>query len=348
MNSSNDSNDNYINSLNTASTSLYKYVLLLFYVMGNVGNLLSVLVFSKKSWRKNVCVFYFKVYILYSSCYVNSSVLGSVFIFGYQVYLQNSAVVLCKLYFYAALLFATLTPTILILASIDRLLISSQNVDTRLYSSKRLAYFSISLGTCFWFIFNIHTLIKVNIQESYPSVFICYYDLSKSYRDFVSYSLTGINVSYSLIMIILCSFSFKNIRYIRIVPRQQRNQVRSVTKKDFQLLRCLFAHGIAYIIFCTGIYVYYVYDAIRSDGFREPLEQAIDIFVNNFLTFLYNIFFCISFFIFAGISKAFRHELKRLAYKMVGRGLLLIRDEENKQENVELNVVVISNIVLPA
>ena len=74
-------------------------------------------------------------------------------------------------FIYVSFLFSTLLPTILILASIDRLLISSQNVDTRLYSSKRLAYFSISISTFFWIVFNFHILIKVNIQELYPSVF---------------------------------------------------------------------------------------------------------------------------------------------------------------------------------
>ncbi|CAF3684379.1 unnamed protein product, partial [Adineta steineri] len=56
--------------------------------------------------------------------------LGLVLLNGFNVNLQNSNVIVCKLYFYASFLFAALSPTILILASIDRLLISSQNVDT--------------------------------------------------------------------------------------------------------------------------------------------------------------------------------------------------------------------------
>ncbi|CAF1238454.1 unnamed protein product [Adineta steineri] len=72
--------------------------------------------------------------------------LASIFIYGYNINIQNTNVVLCKIYLYFAFLFSSVTPTILILASIDRLLISSQNVDTHLYSSKRLAYFSISIN----------------------------------------------------------------------------------------------------------------------------------------------------------------------------------------------------------
>ena len=50
-------------------------------------------------------------------------------------------------------------------------------------------------------------------------------------------------------MIILSIFAFKNVRHIRAIPRQQRHQIRSMTKKDFQLLRCLFVQDIVYIIF---------------------------------------------------------------------------------------------------
>ena len=161
----NSSESIYINNLNITSVYIYKYIIPIFYRIGNIGNFLSVLIFSKKSWKKNVCVFYFNIYILISTFYLNSTILASIFTNGYNINIQNSNIILCKLYFYVSFLFATLSPTILLLASIDRLLISSQNVDTRLYSSKRLAYFLISISLLFWIIFYYHLLIKVNIQE---------------------------------------------------------------------------------------------------------------------------------------------------------------------------------------
>ena len=186
--SSTDSNEQLINTLNNTVIYLHRYLVPLFYILGNIGNLISVLIFSKKSWRKNVCVFYLKVYIFCTSIYINSTMFATIFISGFNIQLQNSNEFLCKIYFYVAFLFSYLPPTILILASIDRLLISSQNVDTRLYSSKRLAYFLISVSAGVWIIFDFHILIKVHIQEFYPSVFVCYYDLSTTYLDFISYS----------------------------------------------------------------------------------------------------------------------------------------------------------------
>jgi len=249
------------------------------------------------------------------------------------------------MFFYVSFLFTTLACTILLLASIDRLLISSQNVDTRLYSSKRLAYFSISLSTFFWTIFNFHFLIKVNIQEYYPSVFICYYDLSKVYLEFISYSVMVTNVLICSLMLILSMFAFKKVSHIRIVPRLQRNQIRSMTKRDFQLLRCLFAQDIVYITCSLGTTVYYVYSVTASNQMGTPLEQAIYNFLGNLFTFIYIISYCVSFFIFISISKAFRQELKRIIYKICRKNLMTLREEENRQENIELNVVVVSTIV---
>ncbi len=340
------SDNEFIDRLNNTTVYIYKYIVPVFYIMGNIGNLISALIFSKKSWKKNVCVFYFNIYLLSTSLYFSCSTLASIFITGYNINLQNSYVVLCKIYFYFVFLFATIPPSVLILASIDRLLISSQKVDTRLYSSKRLAYFSISLSTFFWIVYYFHVLIKVNIQEYYPSVFICYYDLSQMYLAFANYSIVVINALFCLLMIILSIFAFKNVRFIRTVPRQQRNQIRSMTKKDFQLLRCLFAEDIIYITFTLWLCMYYVYSTATKDQIRTATGQAIDNFLENLFTFVYDISFCLSFFIFISVSRAFRRQLKRMIYKIFGKDLVAPREEENRQENVELNVVVVSTIVL--
>jgi hypothetical protein len=79
-----------------------------------------------------------------------------IFLLTVLILICKTNILLCKLFFYMSFVISTLLPTVLVLASIDRLLISSQNFDTRLYSSKCLAYFSISISTIFWIMLNIH------------------------------------------------------------------------------------------------------------------------------------------------------------------------------------------------
>lgn len=151
--------DHLINNLSTISNCIYRYIVPILYITSNIGNLLSALIFSKKSWKKNVCVFYFQVLLIINLCYNNSTTLAVIFIYGYGKSVINSNVILCQIYFYIFFLFTILAPTTLILASVDRLLLSSQKVHTRLYSSKRLAYFLISINTVIWILFNIHVFI---------------------------------------------------------------------------------------------------------------------------------------------------------------------------------------------
>ena len=336
----NSSDTTFSDLSNSIFKYIYQYVVPVFYVVGNIGNLLSALVFSKKTWRKNVCVLYFNVCLIFHTCCINSYVLATILILGYNSSLYNSSAILCKLYYYTAFLFMSLFPTVLILASIDRLLISSQNVDTRLYSSKRLAYFSISISTFIWIVFCFHTFIKTNVVIISPGVSVCSLDTSEVYVLFIAYSSVIMTSLFCFTMIILLVFAFKNVHRIQAIPRQQRHQIRSMTKKDFQLLRCLFAHDILYIICNFFLNVYYAYAAARITQVQTPLEEAISSFFRNFLTFLQQISFCVSFFIFILVSKAFRNELKRMIYKMVGKNLNHVREEENhERDNVELNVV---------
>lgn len=303
------------------------------FLIGNIGNLLSAWIFAKKSWRKNVCVFYFNICLLTNTLYVNSCVLSALLII-FKINLYDSNTVLCKIYFYVVYLFSTLTPTVIILASIDRLLISSQNVNTRLYSSRRLAYFSVSIFTVIWFIYYCHILIKVDIQQIYPNYFLCYYDILSNYFLFISFSSLIINCSICLIMFILCLFAFKNVRRIRSVPRQQRQQLRLMTKKDFVLLRCLYAQDIIYILFSIELSIFSVYQTAVLNHSRTAIEQAVDDFFYRFCILLHHFPYCISFLVFVIASKAFRNDLKRIIWKICEQTLAPIREEENSQSNL--------------
>ncbi|CAF0974765.1 unnamed protein product [Rotaria sp. Silwood1] len=345
---------NNIEILDNIVIYLHRYITWILFLLGNIGNILTGVIFFKKSWKKNVCVFYFLNCLLVNFAYINTTMVGSSFTFGFQIHSESSNVVLCKILYYVSYLLSVLLPNILILASIDRLLISSKNIDTRLYSSKRLAYFSISVSTIFWIIFYIHVLIKIDVQKIYPSGFVCYYDTSGFYFEFISYSTLIIAVGLAFVLIILSILAFKNVRQLQTIPRQQRNQFRIMHKKDFQLLCCLYIHDIVYIIFNVFVAIYYVYVATTKHHIRTPFHQTIDNFLSGFGTFIHHIPYCASFFIFISVSKAFRQEIKRLFYKMCCKDKMSIREAENRQQNIvrnniELNVVdgIVSTIMLP-
>lgn len=340
------SESSHVQRLHDSIIFLHRYILPIFYLFGNVGNILTALIFARKSWRKNVCVFYFNMSLLFNTFYMNSVLLADIFT-GFDIEPYNSNRILCKLYYYLTALCSTFLPTVLILASIDRLLISSRNIDARLYSSRRLGYFTISLNTILWIIFYVHIPIKAEIEEVSSSIGFCFFGMSPWYLAFVSYSFLISQCCFSLLMIILCLFTFQNVRHIRAVPRQQRHQVRTMTRKDFQLLRCLFVHDIIFILFTIGFSVYTVYKVATIHHTRQPLEQAIVDFIEHFNECLHHVPYCINFYIYIVISKAFRHALKRMIYKKFGKEIPVIHEEEQPgKDHVELNVVVVVNSIV--
>ena len=338
--------DYTVEFLNNAHVYLFRYLGLVLYFSGMIGNFLTIGVFVQRSWRKNVCVFYFLLILSSNMILINCIILGGTLIYLFNIYPQNTNNVICKLYMYLSYFSLPYFPTILVLASVDRLLISSQDVDTRLYSSKRLAYFSISISTIIWCIFSSHVLIKVSLQEIAPTIFICDYDRSLSYRAFYNYSGLVVVIGLFLLLSILSVLTLKNVRRNRTVPHQKRQQIRTMHKKDFQLLRCLYAHNISYIICSTLAVISAIYNSVIHYRIPTSFEQALNIFLVGIGTFSYSIPYCISFFIFLLGSKAFRQELKRFFYRLAGNDIQGTRGEEVAENNIPTSNPIINTIVI--
>ena len=310
------------------TTSIYRYLGIPLYIFGNLGNIFCLMIFLQRSWRKNVCVFYFLICLLFDTFSINVSLLGSIFILSFKINLTSSNVPLCKIYNYFTLLFSTLSPTILILASIDRLLISSQNVDTRLYSSRRLAYLLVGTNVTFWFIFFFHVLIKFDIQQFGFFTSMCLFDMEESYAIFMAYSMVTINIASFVVMIILSILSCKNVRRIRSIPRRQRQTVRTMRKKDFQLLRCLFIKDIIYILCNAALCIYSIYRLIRQFHIPSLWQQQFDVFIYDLGSLIHHIPFCLNLYTYVLVSKALREDFKQLIWKIIGKETPTVREDE--------------------
>ena len=82
-------------------------------------------------------------------------------------------------------------------------------------------------------------------------------------------------------------------------------------KKDFQLLRCLFAKDVLYIICTAYLCVYFLYKLDPKSRPQTDSERELDRFIFNLGRLLPFIFSCRNFFIFIIVSKGFRQSEKR-------------------------------------
>ena len=80
--------------------------------------------------------------------------------------------------------------------------------------------------------------------------------------------------------------------------------------------------------------IYKVYEATTIHRTRTWKKQVIIDFFEHLNEFLHHIPYCLSFYVYIFISKAFRNEFKRVFYRLHGKDVNTIRDEEIKAENI--------------
>ncbi|CAF1157960.1 unnamed protein product [Adineta ricciae] len=123
-----------ISLLSTISSQLNRYLALVIFLFGIIGNLLNIIVFSQRTLRSNPCSYLF---LLASICYLLSLCSGIFprFLSTWDADLGNTNEILCKLRIYIYFNSLTIAFWLIALATIDRWFLSSQDVSRRNRSS---------------------------------------------------------------------------------------------------------------------------------------------------------------------------------------------------------------------
>lgn len=232
-----------------AARQFSRYISLPVFVLGLIGNSLNVIIFTRRSLIKNPCTVY-----LLSSTITNINVL----FFGllvrslhddFSIDIIGYSVVLCRLRYFILHTSYTLSSWFLVLASIDRYCLSSRHAYLRNYSCLSKARRSIALTSVGCLLIYIHILGFFQI-ENLSSGPYCYAEIG-SYRvfyDFLFFALFSCLPPISMMIIGLAT-----LRHVRLVRQRIRTTgaiVRSINRKDRQLIVMLFVQLIATIL-CT-------------------------------------------------------------------------------------------------
>ena len=105
---------------------------------------------------------------------------------GHDITPTSSNLGLCRFNIYMGILLDILCPSYVILASIDRMLVTSPNARTRQRSTPRLAYICIIGVTLFWVLLHSGALVLGNIIELAPNYFTCYFESGTYVRRIVN------------------------------------------------------------------------------------------------------------------------------------------------------------------
>jgi hypothetical protein len=310
----------YISLLSLVLTYLYRYGGPILMGLGTISFIFCLLVFTKKNLRKSPCSVYMIAINIVNFLLIYTSLLQITLFNGYNINPGSSNLVFCRFIFFTALLLDILSPLYLILASMDRVLVTSPNAGTRQRSTHRLAYICIISSTIFGILFHSHTLVLVNIVELAPNYFICYFQPG-IYWVFISYySLIIKAILIPILMLIFGLWSIKNIRSVRRVrpvPVLSRTRttvgsyrLNTVHAKDRQLIRIIFIDIIVYIIFNSILTIMIMYQQVTQLNIKSFTQSALELLMINVSIFIYYIPYCIGCYTKFIVSKAFRREMK--------------------------------------
>ncbi len=281
-----------------------------------MGAVLSCIIFARKTMRKNPGSIYFIAYNAANLFVMLLSLLPPVIAFITKFDLTVYSVPYCKIVFYLRLVLPVLSQYYLVLASIDRTLVTSSNALIRQRSNHRLAYWSIAAVTFIAVIFFVHLLVGVSIYQIYPGYYLCYYQAG-NYRTFTAYSNLIIDgIAPWFLLSVFAVLTMKNLHRIHITPvlavSSPANPHRS---KDRQLAIILLSEIVIYIIFSSATPVYGIYQQITQYERKSVVQQAIETFVLEVVFLLKFVNPSTSFYVNLVVSKTFRQKTSELFCK---------------------------------
>jgi hypothetical protein len=310
----------YIESLKTAQKNLFRFGGPIFILIGTVSGILGLIVFTQKGLRRSPCSIYFTAYNFTILILIYASFLPITLEIGYSITPTVYNLFLCRLRLFTTFLLDCICPFYLLLASIDRVLVTSPNALTRQRSTHRLAYRSIIIGTICWIFGLSHVLVFSDIIPI-ANEFICYLKLGW-YSMAIGYGSLAKEIIIPLLLAIFGLWSIKNIRNVHRVAVGSNstsgignptvNGLNTSRSKDRQLILMLLVDITIYIFFSLIMSITLMYEQVTLNRPKTDEVFQIGIFVKTVSMFTVHIPFCINSYANLLVSKTFRKEVKEL------------------------------------
>lgn len=300
-----------------ATVNLYRIGGPILVFIGTIGGFICLLVFGQKSMRRSTGSIYFIAFNIANILLLWIGLFPSAYRYITDIDLTIVNLAYCRLKIYLLNTLIILPPSYLILASIDRKLLTSRDALTRQRSTRRLAFWTIGAVTLLWLLYYFPMWFFVHIQSFGPGILFCFFDPG-TYFTFMSYStliVTGFLPP--LLMTIFGFMTIRNFRQHRLQPTSNISRDKPLSSKDRQLaIMLLFEIGISLVFSSVGASLY-AYTQRMSNDRKTMEQQALDNFLLDFglnLVFLQASISPYSNFI---VSKQFRKHVQKMIWKII-------------------------------
>jgi hypothetical protein len=290
-----------INYLNFVTSQLNHYIPLCFLVLGTIGNISNILVFTRPLLRTNPCSIYFisSSIINFIALYVG---LITPFLQLYNLDPTQTIAILCKIRYYLRYSTITLSTWYILLACIDRYISTSMNVNIRVWSSVRLAKRIVCFAGIICFIF------------PFTQVFYCYTIIPPKGCTYTSNTCTLLND----IILLLCNSGLPPLLMVLtsiLTIRNVKNSNRANTtgrRRDTQLIKILFIQVFILVLFSIPVAIQKIYQCATLFMVKSSLQVAIENLVNQIAIEISYISNSTIFYVYSLTSKKYRQEVFHL------------------------------------
>lgn len=308
------STNDQINELNQAASTFFLVVSIVNFILGSIGLLVNVIVFTRPILRREPCSLYF----LISSCYnlfvvfivMPTRVLSN----SYSISLSNLNDGICKFEYF--IFYATRATSIwlILLACIDRFLHSSSKESIRRISTLKTAKISILITSLIVPILYSHMLFYyeiANVTNQYGKVNPQCNGQKGFYRTFFGFChMVVYSICPTLFMLL---FGFLTLRNIRQHRRIRVNQVNRRAKS--QLLRMLTTQVIVIIIATLPFSLYQLYISFTGNVSKTTYQVAQDNLAARITGIMTYFGHSTSFYLYTLTGSIFRKEVYRICHR---------------------------------
>jgi hypothetical protein len=296
-------------TLTTIQNQFNLYGYSIFIILGNVGNLFIMKLFSRQ--LQSACSIYLFSLAIINDLYLTLNCLVQLFPFYYGDETMGKFA-LCKIRTYLSHVLGQISKTMLVLACIDRFLITNNRTNFRSFSTPKRAKYLIFCSIIFWFVISIHLAIMSTIVNGQCGTFGIYLTFYSIYRIIFSGLIPPI-LSGIFGYLTYYNMRQRNVRVQPVISNIISANI-SVRRRDRNLLILVTSEVFVYVVTATP-YVLLLLETTIS-GYIIPKKSVhylqIETFVTTILFLLLLMNNAAPFYIYFISSKSFRRDLKEL------------------------------------
>lgn len=281
--------------LNEISENFGLYVGIIMFILGIIGNLLTIIIFiSLETFRKNSCSYYLMIMSIFNIANLIGGLLTRIIITGFSIDLTIKSSFYCGFRWYYLYFSVLISFTMICLSTIDQYFSTSLNEYYRRLSNIKNSHRLSIIFIIFWVLLGIpYTIYFKTILNTQTNQLVCT-SINKNYFQYhiYVYIITLAGILPTLITIIFGYLSYINIKTLshRRLPIIRRELDKQLTKMILiQVIHNVFT-TIPYVIMIAIIYSPYTPN--------DQLINSILQFILLITIYLYYLNFSVRFFIF--------------------------------------------------